>query len=123
MRRGRTCDSSTHHVVLLGYFEAGSGEGLFNQPVCVEIYLPVVLVVAVRTHGQYRSRKIEGKDLYVGRRIGHNVWNARQGLLERRHRYVHIHAMRQLGGQVHSSVSIGGVILDDVAEDFAVTDD
>src|SRR5271167_2144617 len=114
MSRSKTRSSGTHHVVLLGNFEAGGSKRLLNQTVGIEVYLPVVLVIAVRPDGEHRAGEIEGQYLDIGSRIGHHIRNARQGFLEGRHGYVHIHSMRQLRSKLNSSVSVGGIVLDDI---------
>src|SRR5271157_3185588 len=68
VRRGGAGSSGTHHVVLFRYFEAGSGKRFLDQPVGVEVHLPIILVVAVRTNGKHGTCEIEGQYLHVGRR-------------------------------------------------------
>jgi len=41
---------STHGVMLIGNGETGVREGIADQPIRIEIHLPIVCVVAVRAH-------------------------------------------------------------------------
>jgi len=50
---------STQGVMLLGNREARPCERIADQPIRVKVHLPVVLVVAVRTHGENCSHRVE----------------------------------------------------------------
>src|SRR5271167_180991 len=123
MRRASTRSRRTYHVVLLGYFEAGGSKRLLNQSVGVEVYLPIILVVAIGTHGKHRPREIECEYLHVGSRGGHNIRDGCQRCPEQSHGGVHISAVCQLRRQVYPAVSVGGIVLNHVTEDLSVPHD
>lgn len=59
--------------MLSGRRQACVGCGISNDPVCIEVHLPVVRVVAIRSHRQNGTGKSEGEDLFVGRRISQHI--------------------------------------------------
>src|ERR1700729_2014829 len=109
--------------MLLWNRETGIREGLADQPIGIEIYLPVVSIVAVRAHGQHGACEIEGDDLDVGRGLSEDVWYLRNRRFQQRDRLLGIDSVGQLRGQFDAAVGIRGKVLDRVAEDFAVADD
>jgi hypothetical protein len=109
--------------VLFRSRQTSAGTGVANGAVSVEVHLPVVLVIAVRTNGKYRTRERERQNLDVRRRSGQHVGNLGQVGLEQRDDLVHVGRVIKLGLQINPSVRIVGEVLDDVAEDLAVSDD
>jgi hypothetical protein len=88
-------------------------ERLSNHAVRIEIDLPVVLIITVRSHGKHRHRKIRLHNLDVRRRASQHV----RDLGDRFPR------MREFSNQFDAPVGIGRVILNIVPEYFDVTDD
>ena len=84
---------SAHGVVLFGYREAGMRKGVMDEPVRVEIHLPVVLVIAVWTDGKHGARKVEGQDFDVGLGRDHHVWNPLQRRFQQRDRGVRVNSV------------------------------
>ena len=59
--------------MLLRHGITGRAEGFANHFVGVEVNLPVMIVVAVGTHGEHRTVEIEFKNFHVRRRVRQNV--------------------------------------------------
>ena len=55
--------------MLLWDWELRLSEGLPNNAIRIEVDLPVVIVVDIWPHGQYRTCQIELKDLHVRGRV------------------------------------------------------
>mmetsp|Transcript_9918 Transcript_9918/g.23253 ORF Transcript_9918/g.23253 Transcript_9918/m.23253 type:complete len:257 (+) Transcript_9918:629-1399(+) len=102
---------------------ARRAEGGDDRLVGVEIDLPVVVGVAVGSHGQQRAFGRELQDLDVRRRAGHHVRDGGDGGLEAGDGVQRVHAVRDLGDAVHAAVRQRGVVLDGAAEDGVVADD
>src|SRR5664279_1201787 len=108
--------------MLFGRRQTSGGESVANRAVGVEIYLPVVLVVAVGTNGKHWAGKREGQNLHVGSRVGEHVRNLRQVRLQQRDGLVDVNRVIELCFPVNSSERIGAEVLDDLGEDFPVSD-
>src|ERR1700734_3305272 len=62
----RSGGNSPHSIVLFRNGKVGGGEGFLNQAIRIEVTLPVVLVIAVRTHRKDGTGPREGQDLHIG---------------------------------------------------------
>src|ERR1044071_2962584 len=102
---------------------AGGAESFANNPIGVEVNLPVVIRVTIGTHGEHRAVQVEFEDLHIRRRIGDHVGNFGEPLFEQLDRFVVVHGVGQLGLQVDAPERVMREILNGVAENFAVADE
>ena len=81
--------------VLLGHRVASGAEGFANHFVGVKVNLPVVIGVAVGTHGEHGAIEIELQDFDVRRRVRNRVGNFADPFFEQLDRFVVIDRVRQ----------------------------
>ena len=80
------------------------GKGLADQPIGIEIHLPVVGIVAIRAHSEHRAGEIKGQDLYIGRGLIEDVRDFRQRGLEKFDGGLRIDAVGQLSCEFDAPV-------------------
>src|SRR5271165_1379710 len=117
------CSRGPNREVLFGCGQSGIGSGVTNDAVGVEVHLPVMRVTAVRTNREHGAGEGEGQDLDVGSGVGQYVGNLRQVRLQECDYLMHVGGVVQLGLQVNTAIRIGGEVLDNLGEDFAIADD
>jgi len=69
--------------MLLWNVDTSISEGFNNELVRVEMHLPVVVVMTVRTHRQDWSSEIEPQQFNIGSRTSEDIANCQQPRLKR----------------------------------------
>jgi len=82
---------------------AGGSEGFAKELVGVEIDLPVVVGVGVRTDGENGPEEVEVEDFDVGSGIGNNVGDGEQFLFQESDSGVGIDGAVELGGAINAT--------------------
>ena len=109
--------------MLLGCGQASTGSSVANHTVRVEIHLPIVCIAAVRAHREHRTGEREGQDFDVGGGVCEYVGDSRQIGFQCGNRRMDINGVVELRLQIDTAVRVMAEILDDISEDFAVTND
>lgn len=102
---------------------AGGSEGFAKELVGVEIDLPVVVGVGVRTDGENGPEEVEVEDFDVGSGIGNNVGDGEQFLFQESDSGVGIDGAVELGGAINATERVRRVVLNGIAEYLVVTDE
>src|SRR5690348_2915016 len=97
--------------MVLWNIEAGIVERLKNKLVGIKIDLPVVVIMAVRTHCKHRAGEVKLQQFDVGCWIGEDVADAQKARFERLNGNEVIRGVRQLGRQINSSIRIRRKVL------------
>ena len=105
MRERRTREHAADRVRRHGTRVARLAEGLANEPVRVEVHLPVVLVAAVRTHAQQRTGRRELQHVDVRRRRRQHVRNAAETMLDQTNGVAVIHGVADRCREIHATLS------------------
>jgi hypothetical protein len=100
--------------------EARFSKRFTDEPVCVEIDLPIVVVVAVWTNCQHRTSKIELKDLNIREGLREHIRNLGEPFFQKLDRRVMVRPVTQLSHQVDPPEWIDSEVLDVVRKNLVV---
>src|SRR5262245_2577920 len=89
----------------------------------IEVHLPIMIVVAVRPYGEHRTERIEGEDSHVGSGRLANIRDGSQAVFKTGYRKLRIRRSGNLSCQFDTAISVRGVVLNGVGEDFVVADE
>lgn len=104
--------------VLLGSRVAGRAEALPQKRVGVEIDLPIMVVVGAGPHCEHGPEEVEIEDFDLWGRLGHDVRDGQELLLQERDGRSCVHRRVQLRRAVDAPKRVGGIVLNVVAEDL-----
>ncbi len=103
--------------------ESSLRERLANEPIGVEVHLPVILVVAVRPDAQQGPGRRELQHVDIRRRRRQDVRDRRQPLLDQPDRVTVVDRVADRRRQIDAPVRVRGEVLDRVREDLVVADE